>query len=129
LNVAQIILTEIFYLRTSRTSYGFCGYDLCKAYYKLRLLDAATRGEYEFSVVLLIFTVPPKLAPPSVLFLYKISEFPGVSSFHTTYTSFSNAAIAGLDDLPVVLLRFIVGSKEIAFLLNMISESCSDQMI
>jgi hypothetical protein len=67
--VAQIILAEVFYLRTSRTSYGFCGYDSCEAYYKLRLLDTATRGAYEFLVALLRFTVSPKKAPPSVLLL------------------------------------------------------------
>jgi hypothetical protein len=48
-----------------------------------RLLVAATCGETEFSVVLPRFIIGPKLAPPSVLFLYRIPRFPKLSSVHT----------------------------------------------
>ena len=60
---------------------------------------------------MLRLTVAPKLAPPSVDFLYKISKFPGVSSCHTTYTLFPDAATAGAAENPALLLRFSVLPK------------------
>ena len=70
---------KYFYLRISRTSYRRCGYNLynlCKAHYQFKLLDTATHGLPEFPVVLLILTVPPNLAPPSVPLLYRSQNFP-----------------------------------------------------
>jgi hypothetical protein len=70
------------------------------------------------------FTVLPKLAPPSVLLLYKIAVPPGgngIDSTHKTYTLYSIAATAGRLKIPP-LLTIIDGSKEIVFLLNRIRE-------
>jgi hypothetical protein len=38
----------------------------------------------------------------------RISSFPGVSSYHTTYTLFPDEAIAGKAEIPALLLRLIV---------------------
>jgi hypothetical protein len=56
-----------------------------------RLLIAATAGASELPALLLRLTVAPKVAPPSVDLLYKIS-FPGIISSHTTYTFLNDAA-------------------------------------
>jgi hypothetical protein len=62
----------------------------------------------------------PKVAPPFVDLLNRISLAPEVPSGHTTYTLFTlfpDAATAGEPDGPALLLRSMVGSKEIVFLI------------
>src|ERR671919_491739 len=68
-------------------------------------------GLSENPALLLRLMVVPKVAPPSIDLLYKISTFPGVSSCHTTYTLFPDAAMAGTNENPALLLRLMVAPK------------------
>ena len=76
--------------------------------YTGRLLIAATCGPIESPALLLRLMLASKVAPPSVDLLYRISKFP-VIPYHTTYTLFPDAAIAGAS--AALLLRLIVGPK------------------
>ena len=57
---------------------------------------------------LMFFITFGKVLPLSRDLLYKISEFPGVLSVHTTCTLFPETAMDGLVDDPVFPLRFFM---------------------
>jgi hypothetical protein len=75
---------------------------------KIWFLDMVKAGSKDPLVLLLRFTGLLKVSPPSVLFVKKMSAFPGLSSSHTTKMSFfSSLNTSGSDEFPLFLLKFM----------------------
>jgi hypothetical protein len=81
--------------------------------------DTAIAGLNELPILALrLVNTAGKVSPLFTDLLYRISLFPGVSSSHSTCTLLPDTAIAGSNEPPSLLLRFIVvGSKSAPSLL------------
>ena len=66
------------------------------------------------ALALRLVSIEGKVDPLSEDVLYKISKLPEVKSSHTTYTLLPERAIIALAESPALLLKFFVGSTNVA---------------
>ena len=71
--------------------------------------DTAIVGACEIpTLVLRLVNTAGNVSPLLAEVLYKISEFPDVLSDHTVYTLLPNTEILGPNEIPLLLLRFLI---------------------